>query len=277
MAHFAATLCALWRGRRTGRRLRAAAMITQSNCGLPRQENVSTPSTGTRKTPLHFPLQCNRRWPRPVPGHRGEGVVSGRYNVTFSHYASPPWCRLGKRDAPATAGIDSSTICSDEVNSVAFSPDGKKLASASDDLTVRVWDAHSGECLQEMQGHRYAYVGAPSCPVVARSINDLSCACLQHAYRGEGARTGGKVDRTVIRKRFCLRPLPGEGSSSDPIQVIAQKMYRWPLKVAWHSPEGKCQVLMVLSRDPDTSVSLSPGLKAMLVTAYLPCEMSVIS
>ena len=63
-----------------------------------------------------------------------------------------------------------------------------------------------------------------------------------------------------------LHPLPGEGSPSDPIQVIAQKMHLCPSKVAWHSPEGKCQVLMVLSQDPDTSVSLSPGLKAMLDT-----------
>ena len=188
------------------------------------------------------------RWETP---HRGEGVVSGRYNVTFSHYASPPWCRLGKRDAPATAGIDSSTICSRDVNSVAFSPDGKKLASASDDLTVRVWDAHSGECLQEMQGHRYAYVGAPfACPVVARSINDLSCECLQHACRGEGARTGGKVDRrtggkvdrTVIRKRLCLRPLPGQRGEGVAGGCMCNRHPRngsgYVLAVAW-SPDGK--------------------------------------
>ena len=74
-----------------------------------------------------------------------------------------------------------------------------------------------------------------------------------------------------------LRPIGVEGSPSDRIQVIAQKMYLWPVKVAWHSPEGKCQVLMVLSQDPDTSVSLSPGLNATEDTVLLSCEMSVIS
>eukprot|EP00960_Hanusia_phi_P006172 177889-Hanusia_phi.AAC.1 len=40
-----------------------------------------------------------------------------------------------------------------EVHSVVYSPDGKQLASASFDGTVRVWEACSGACLQTLHGH----------------------------------------------------------------------------------------------------------------------------
>ena len=42
---------------------------------------------------------------------------------------------------------------SDSVASVAFSPDSTRLASASYDRTVKIWDAGSGACLQTLEGH----------------------------------------------------------------------------------------------------------------------------
>ncbi|KFA70758.1 hypothetical protein S40288_09228 [Stachybotrys chartarum IBT 40288] len=39
------------------------------------------------------------------------------------------------------------------VNSVAFSPDGQRLASASDDKTVKIWDTETGQCISTLKGH----------------------------------------------------------------------------------------------------------------------------
>ncbi|NEU81208.1 ribosome assembly protein 4, partial [Nostoc sp. UIC10630] len=42
---------------------------------------------------------------------------------------------------------------SSAVNSIAYSPNGKQLASASDDNTIKIWDVSSGQLLKSLTGH----------------------------------------------------------------------------------------------------------------------------
>lgn len=39
------------------------------------------------------------------------------------------------------------------VNSIAWSPDGSRLESASDDKTIRIWDPATGQCSLTLEGH----------------------------------------------------------------------------------------------------------------------------
>src|SRR6266436_2032948 len=45
------------------------------------------------------------------------------------------------------------------VNAVAWSPDGKRIASGSQDMTVQVWDAVGGDRVAANGGHVYTYRG----------------------------------------------------------------------------------------------------------------------
>ncbi|KAF2186301.1 hypothetical protein K469DRAFT_664193 [Zopfia rhizophila CBS 207.26] len=61
------------------------------------------------------------------------------------------------------------------VNAVAFSPDGKALASASSDRTVKLWDEGTGAVLQTLEGHSgtvWAVAFSPDGKVLASASSD---------------------------------------------------------------------------------------------------------
>jgi eukaryotic-like serine/threonine-protein kinase len=50
------------------------------------------------------------------------------------------------------------------VHQIAFSPDGKHLASAGEDFKVRIWDVSSGEVVHVLQGHKGAVLSVAYAP-----------------------------------------------------------------------------------------------------------------
>ena len=62
-------------------------------------------------------------------------------------------------------GVADGFLCNgigrNDVYAVAWSPDGKLIASGSSDETVRVWSAEDGSCAKVLSGHRYATNAIP--------------------------------------------------------------------------------------------------------------------
>ncbi|KAI9770859.1 MAG: hypothetical protein M1839_003022 [Geoglossum umbratile] len=161
---------------------------------------------------------------------------------------------------------------SDRVNSVAFSYDSARLASASRDRTVKIWDASSGECLQTLKGHSdwvhsvalshdSARLASASDDCTVKICDTSSGECLQ-TLKGHNNSVGSVTfsrdsarlasasdDRTVkiwdVSSGECLQTLRGHNRSVNSVAFshdsarLASASRDHTVKI-WDASSGEC-------------------------------------
>src|SRR5271156_6138726 len=116
------------------------------------------------------------------------------------------------------------------VNSVAFSHDSARLATASNDKTVKIWDASSGECLQTLDGH--------------------SSRVWSVAFSNDSARLAAASDDNTVKiwdasSGECLQTLEGHSGGVNSVAFshdsarLASASYDKTVKI-WDASSGEC-------------------------------------
>jgi WD40 repeat protein len=116
------------------------------------------------------------------------------------------------------------------VNSVAFSHDSARLAAASDNNTVKIWDVSSGECLQTLEGH-------------GDGVNSVSFS--QDSTRLASASDDETVEIWDANSGECLQTLEGHSMEVSSVAfspssaLLASASNDKTVKI-WDADSGEC-------------------------------------
>ncbi|KAM0361993.1 hypothetical protein ACHAPK_011589 [Fusarium culmorum] len=136
---------------------------------------------------------------------------------------------------------------SDMVNSVVFSHDSTKLASASDDKTIRIWNAETGDCERVLEGHGDEVISV----VFSHDSTKVASASRDETARIWNAETGD-----------CERVLEGHGewvtsvTFSHDSTKVASASYDKTVRI-WSAKTGDCERVLEGHSDVVNSVVFS--------------------
>ncbi len=168
-------------------------------------------------------------------GHRGyvmAVVLAGNHVVSGAYDGHLIWW-----DAQSRAQVRSIKAHEKWVRAMRVTPDGKTIASVSDDMVCRLWDAESGQLRNELKGH------APQTPHHFPSM--LYCCAI--SLDGKLLATGDKVGHVVVWELETGKQLAA---------LETPTMYTWDPKARIHSIGG----VRSLAFSPDSKLLAIGGM-----------------
>ena len=208
-----------------------------------------------------------------------------------------PWLRSSR---PPSLSLDSPLIAqfighSLGINSVAFSPDGRRIVSGSDDASVRVWDAGTGEQVSQLEGHSKSVTSvtfSPDGQFIASGSSDntvriwdagsgqfLRLLARQGSPNpvGSTARTkGSTTELEELTARIEARANRSAASFISSIEGFTARLQggRWGVNSVAFSPD--CQRIVTGSDDKIVRIwDVASGHQIALLVGHSDCVHSV--